>query len=82
MGRGRLFYFNSKEEGSAWHTGKQVQSGGENGLEGDEAPAREPPALTVMDGGKPSIRQALRDFNPPAPVYPGTDQGQRREAAR
>ena len=43
---------------------------------------REPQALAMMDGGKPSIRQALRDFNTPAPVHSGMEQGQRREAAR
>ena len=46
------------------------------------APGRVAAALSVVDGGKPSIRQALRDFNTPAPVHSGMEQGQRREAAR
>ena len=46
------------------------------------APGRVAAALSVVDGGKPSIRQALRGFNTPAPVHPGMEQGQRREAAR
>ena len=46
------------------------------------APGRIAATLPVADGGKPSIRQAIRDFNAPAPVHPGTDQGQWKEAAR
>ncbi len=61
----------------------QHQNGDDRpGAEVGEAPVREPQALAVMDGGKPSIRQALRDFNTPAPVHSGMEQGQRREAAR
>lgn len=45
------------------------------------APAREPPALSIVDSGKPSIRQAIRDFTSPAPVSPGAERSQRREAA-
>ena len=54
---------------------------GENDLEDGDAPAREPPALSVVGGGKPSIRQAIRDFNPPAPVASGLERSRRREAA-
>ncbi len=49
--------------------------------EDGEAPAREPPALSVVGGGKPSIRQALRDYTPPAPAHSGMERSQRREAA-
>ena len=48
---------------------------------GGEAPARVPPALSVAEGGKLSIRQAIRDFNPPAPVPSSMEKGRRREAA-
>ena len=62
---------------------QQSQDGdGEPDSAGNEAPGRDPPALTVMDGGKPSIRQALRSFNPPAPAHSSMEQGQRKEAAR
>ena len=50
-------------------------------LEDGEAPAPEPPALTVLGGDKPSIRAALRSYVPPAPVAAGAERGQRREAA-
>ena len=45
------------------------------------APAREPSSPSVPQGDKPSIRQALRDHIPPAPVHPSSDRSQRREAA-
>ena len=48
--------------------------------DGDE-PAREPAALSVVEGGKPSIRAAIRAYNPPAPVSPGAERSKRREAA-
>ena len=50
-------------------------------LEDSEAPAPEPPTLTVLGGDKPSIRAAIRSFIPPAPVAPGVEKSQRREAA-
>lgn len=58
---------------------KSKDSEGEADLEGGEVPAPGPPALTVLSGDKPSIRQAIRDFNPPAPVASGTEKSQRRE---
>ena len=50
-------------------------------LGGGDTPAREPFTPTVIKGGKPSIREAIRSFNPPAPVPPGTEKRQRQEAA-
>ena len=49
--------------------------------EDGDAPAREPSPLSVVEGGKPSIRAAIRAYNPPAPVSPGVDRSQKREAA-
>ena len=49
--------------------------------EDGNAPAREPSALSVVEGGKPSIRAAIRAYNPPAPVSLGVDRSQKREAA-
>ena len=49
----------------------------EDGVE----PVREPAALSVVEGGKPSIRAAIRAYTPPAPVSPGTEKSQQREAA-
>ena len=48
--------------------------------EDGDAPTREPAALSVVEGGKPSIRAAIRAYTPPAPVPPDTDKSQRREA--
>ena len=60
---------------------KSKDSEGEADLEDGEAPAPEPPALTVLSGDKPSIRAALRSYVPPAPVAAGAERDQRREAA-
>ena len=46
-----------------------------------EEPARDDTNPPAPLGDKPSIRQAIRDFNPPAPVAPGVEKSQRREAA-
>ena len=46
----------------------------------NEKPAREDANPPMPQGDKPSIRQALKDFTPPAPVAPGMEKGQRREA--
>lgn len=56
-------------------------SDGRPNLEDGGAPVREQSGLSVVGGGKPSIRQAIRDFNPPAPVSSGMEKGQRKEAA-
>ena len=50
-------------------------------FEGGDTPAPEPPTLSVVEGGKPSIRQAIRSYTPPTPVSPGMEKGQQREAA-
>ena len=50
--------------------------------EGGGIPASVPPALTVVGGGKPSIREAIRSFNPPAPVSSDMEKDQRRRVAR
>ena len=47
--------------------------------EGNEAPEREDANPIMTQSDKPSIRQAIRDFNPPAPVVSGTEKSQRRE---
>ena len=61
---------------------EQSQDGdGKQDLEGKEAPAPEPPALSVIGGSKPSIRAAIRSYTPPAPVASGAEKSQRREAA-
>ena len=48
-------------------------------LEGGETPAPEPPTPTVLSDDKPSIRQAIRDFNPPAPGVSGTEKSRQKE---
>ena len=79
----RLTQLNRELEKPSNKGAGQYQNGDDRpGAEVGEAPVREPQALAMMDGGKPSIRQALRDFNTPAPVHSGMEQGQRREAAR
>ena len=50
-------------------------------LEDGDAPAPESAAISVVEGGKPSIRAALRSYTPPAPVPPGMEKSQRREVA-
>ena len=47
--------------------------------EGNEVPEREDANPVMTQGDKPSIRQALKDYNPPAPVASGTEKSQRRE---
>lgn len=44
-----------------------------------KAPARVLPAPAVQECDKPSIRQALRSFAPPAPVPPGQSRNPKRE---
>ena len=50
-------------------------------LEDNDAPTQGASAISVVEGGKPSIRAALRSYTPPAPVSLGVEKGQRREAA-
>ena len=51
-------------------------------LEDGNAPAPEPFTPTVIKGEKPSIRAAIRAYNPPASVPPGMEKSQRREETR
>ena len=48
--------------------------------EDGDAPVREPAALSVVEGGKPSIRAAIRAYNPPTPVPTDVDRSLKREA--
>ena len=78
----RLTQLNRELEKPRTKTVEQSQDGeDEADLEGGEAPAPEPPALTVLSGDKPSIRAALRSYVPPAPVAAGAERDQRKEAA-
>ena len=56
-------------------------SDGRPNLEDGGAPARENPVSLPTQGNKPSIRDAIRAFTPPAPVSPSVEKGQRGEAA-
>ena len=47
----------------------------------DDTPAQEASPISVVEGGKPSIRAALRSYTPPAPGPPGMEKSQRREVA-
>ena len=47
--------------------------------DGDNPPARDDSGTPAPQGDKLSIRQAIRDFSPPAPVASGAERGQRRE---
>ncbi len=77
----RLAQLNRELEKPKKKEAEQSQDDDGPDLEDGNAPARVPPALSVVGGGKPSIRQAIRDFNPPAPVSPGLGKSRRREAA-
>ncbi|NCE66431.1 hypothetical protein D1159_18145 [Pseudoflavonifractor sp. 524-17] len=61
----------------------ELDSGGRDGAPGreDEEPEQKSSGAPERQGGKPSIRQALRDYTPPAPAAPDPDRNQRREAA-
>jgi len=78
----RLAQLNRELEKPKSKTAEQSQDDDvEPDLEDGEAPVREPFGPSVAGGGKPSIRQALRNYTPPAPVPPGTEKSQRREMA-
>ena len=77
----RLTQLNRELEKPKKKEAEQSQDDDGPDLKDGNAPAREPPALSVVCGGKPSIRQAIRDFNPPAPVASGLERSRRREAA-
>ena len=60
---------------------EQEQSGGESpDLEDADAPAPVTPAPAVLPGHKPSIRQAIRSYAPPAPAQSGMERSPRKEA--
>ena len=78
----RLAQLNRELETPKVKAAEQSQEGGDEAeLEGGDAPAPETPTLTVLSGDKPSIRQAIRDFHPPASVAAGAEQSWRKEAA-
>ena len=78
----RLAQLNRELEKPKTNSAEQAQDDDEEPEHEDgDTPAREPSPLSVVEGGKPSIRAAIRAYNPPAPVSPGLDKGQRREAA-
>jgi len=61
--------------------GEQEQDGEESpDLEDGGAPASATPTLLSAAGQKPSIRQALRSYEPPAPAQSGMERTPRREA--
>ena len=62
--------------------GEQEQDGEEiSDLESSRTPALAAPTPIAAAGQKPSIRQALRSYEPPTPVQSGMERAQRREAA-
>ncbi|MBD5151534.1 MAG: hypothetical protein HDT16_03335, partial [Oscillibacter sp.] len=79
----RLTQLNRELEKPSHKAAAQSQDDDDNrGSEGGGIPASVPPALTVVGGGKPSIREAIRSFNPPAPVSSDMEKDQRRRVAR
>ena len=60
---------------------EQSQDEDEPDLRGGDVPAPVRPTPPRPPADKPSIRQALRDYTPPAPVRPRTDRGQQRGEA-
>ena len=77
----RLSQLNRELEKPKQTREEQLQDDDEADLEGGEAPApvRSEPLRPPAD--KPSIRQAIRDYTPPAPVRPRMDRGQQRGEA-
>ena len=65
---------------------EQSQDDDEDGdgqdLDDGDTPAREPFDQSMTEGGKPSIRQAIRNFTPPPPVPFGMEKNQQRRDAR
>ena len=74
----RLTQLNRELEKPRRNGAEQSQDDDEPDLEDGAAPAPEPPTPPMPTGGKPSIRQAIRDFNPPAPARPHMDRSQQR----
>lgn len=62
------------------HNGRVGKSGVyKSTQDGDNPSARDDSGTPAPQGDKPSIRQAIRDFSPPAPVAAGAERDQRRE---
>ena len=78
----RLNQLNRELERSNRSSKEQSQDGeDEPDAEGGKAPAPVRPTPPRPPGDKPSIRQALRDYTPPAPAPPRTDRSQQRGEA-
>ena len=77
----RLAQLNRELEKPKKKDAEQMQDDDKPDSDDGSPPPRDSSALSVVEGGKPSIRQAIRDFSPPAPVRPVVEHGQRREAA-
>ena len=56
----------------------EERTGGEPAQEEKETPAQVGSKAPAQQDNKPSIRQAIRDFTPPAQVRPRTDRSQQR----
>ena len=74
----RLTQLNRELEKPRRTGAEQSKDDDEPDLEDGAAPAPEPPTPPMPTGGKPSIRQAIRDFSPPAPAHPRMDRSQQR----
>ncbi len=78
----RLTQLNRELEKPRGKEANQHQNNGDrSNSESGEAPGRENPVSLPTQGNKPSIREAIRAFTPPAPVSSSTEKGQREEAA-
>ena len=78
----RLNQLNRELEKPTTKEANQHQNNGDrSNSESGEAPGRENPTSLPTQGNKPSIREAIRAFTPPAPVSASTEKGQREEAA-
>ncbi len=78
----RLTQLNRELEKPRGKEANQHQNNGDrSNSESGEAPGRENPVSLPTQGNKPSIREAIRAFTPPAPVSSSTVKGQREEAA-
>jgi len=71
----------SKPSHSGEEQSKEDDQDQETDFDGEEAPAPVAAAAPKERAGTPSIRQALRNFTPPAPVPSRQERGQRQEVA-
>ena len=77
----RLAQLNRELEKPKTKVGEQSQDGSDQpGSEDGDAPTLEPPALSVVQGGKQSIKAAIRAYTPPAPVSPGIEKNHQKGA--